>query len=251
MKRFTDTDIWKKQWFQDLTPKYKMAWFYLKDNCDNVGVWNVNFRLADFQIGAKINWEEFRTKTNGNIYIISDKKWWIVDFCNFQYGQLSEKSNSKPIQSYIALLKKHSLWIGYAEGIHTFQDKEKDKEQVKDKEKDQDKEPPKHKYGEYKHVLLTDKQYETLPLKVDNRERWIKQLDEYLENHPKKSYANHNLTIQNWYRNDENKKPIPIPRYVPETITEEERKEADKLIEQAGGLTDMFGKVVEAKRFKK
>jgi hypothetical protein len=36
-----------------------------------------------------------------------------------------------------------------------------------------------------------------------------------------------------------------------ETITEEERKEADKLIEQAGGLTDMFGKVVEANRFKK
>lgn len=139
MKRFTDTDIWKKQWFQDLTPEHKMAWYYLKDMCDNVGIWSVNKRLADFQIGGTIDWDDFIDKCNGNIRVLSDSKWWIVDFCSFQYGELTENSTSKPIMSYIALLKKHNLWIGYTKGIHTLQDKDKDKDKEKVKDKDGEK----------------------------------------------------------------------------------------------------------------
>ena len=99
----------------------------------------------------------------------------------------------------------------------------------------------KHKYGEYKHVLLTDKQYKTLSSKVDNRERWIKQLDEYLENHPTKRYANHSLTIQNWYRNDEDKKPVAISRYKSdEVLPESKLEEGNQLLENEGGLDAMM-----------
>jgi hypothetical protein len=206
MKRFTDTDIWKKEWFQDLPPKYKMAWFYLKDNCDSVGVWNVNFRLANFQVGTKIDWEEFRELCNGNIIAVSDKKWWLVDFCSYQYGDLSESSKSPPVVSYIKQLKKHSLWEGYTKGIYTIKEKDKEKDKVKDKEKVKEKEPILHKHGEYHHVLLTDKEYEGLKDKVSNREDMIKRLDEYIETSGKR-YKNHSLVLQNWDRKDKKDKP--------------------------------------------
>ena len=38
-KRFTDTEIWEQDWFIDLPNKYKLLWNYIKDKCDNVGIW--------------------------------------------------------------------------------------------------------------------------------------------------------------------------------------------------------------------
>lgn len=64
--------------------------------------------------------------------------------------------------------------------------------------------PIKHIYGEFKKVRLTDDQHIKL-LKDFGELRLkdlIKRLDEYLENNPKKSYANHNLTIRNWEKSD-------------------------------------------------
>jgi hypothetical protein len=43
------------------------------------------------------------------------------------------------------------------------------------------KKPEKHKYGEYHHVLLTDNQYAELKTCVDDREKWIKKMDESIE----------------------------------------------------------------------
>ena len=59
----------------------------------------------------------------------------------------------------------------------------------------------KHKHGEYKHVLLTDEEYETLKDKVDNRDKWIKILDEAIETKGYK-YKNHSLVIQKWYKKE-------------------------------------------------
>ena len=72
------------------------------------------------------------------------KKIWIVDFCNFQYGPLNEENlGNKPHQSYIALLKKHRLWIDYTKGMPTLSNRVKEKEKEKDKEKDKEKEKEK------------------------------------------------------------------------------------------------------------
>ena len=106
-KRFTDNDIWNKKWFMDLSPSEKAAWFYIKDKCDTVGVWDVNTKLADCYLGNNIDWDAFRIKCNGNITVIDDGKWWIVDFCTFQYGALS--LGSRPHISFIKLLEKHDL----------------------------------------------------------------------------------------------------------------------------------------------
>lgn len=56
----------------------------------------------------------------------------------------------------------------------------------------------KHKYGEYKHVLLTDKQYASLEKKFNSTlSEKIKELDEGIETYGYK-YQNHSLVIQRW-----------------------------------------------------
>lgn len=150
-KRFTDTALWEKEWFAGLSPAEKCAWFYIKDRCDPVGVWEPSFTIANFYIGEKIDWNAFRDKCNGNIRVLDNGKWWLVDFCVYQYVHLDENSKAPPIVSYIKLLKKHGLWEHYLKGINTLsipypkgraspkdKDKEKDKDQDKDKVKEKD-----------------------------------------------------------------------------------------------------------------
>lgn len=61
---------------------------------------------------------------------------------------------------------------------------------------------PKHKYGEYQNVLLSDKEYETLKTDFPNDyEQRIERLSEYIECHGKK-YKNHLAVIRSWARKD-------------------------------------------------
>lgn len=76
----------------------------------------------------------------------------------------------------------------------------KDNKENKDIERGK---PPQHKYGEYKHVLLSDDQYSSLikdfsEAKVKD---YIRRVDEYCEQHGK-SYKNYALTVRNWIRRD-------------------------------------------------
>lgn len=67
----------------------------------------------------------------------------------------------------------------------------------------------KHKYGEYKNVLLTDEELDKL--KTDYPQDWqqrIDRLSEYIESSGKR-YKNHYATIKAWARRD---KAAPLPR---------------------------------------
>lgn len=60
----------------------------------------------------------------------------------------------------------------------------------------------KHKYGEYQHVLLTDKEHAHLvELYGSSLDEHIKILDEYIETSGK-SYKNHSLVIQKWVHDE-------------------------------------------------
>jgi hypothetical protein len=61
----------------------------------------------------------------------------------------------------------------------------------------------KHKYGEFKHVLLTDEQHEALVNDYGEQklDEYIRKVDEYCEQTGKK-YKNYLLTIRNWIRKD-------------------------------------------------
>jgi hypothetical protein len=145
MKRFTDTAIWQDEWFMNLPPDYKLAFMFIKDNCDNAGVWKPNKKLAEMMIGCPVQWDDFLNECGDRIKIIQSGYWWITRFCEFQYGTLSEAC--KPHIKVIETLKKYNLSIGYTKGIQTLEEKEEEKE--KDKEEEKEKKPKKLKKSDH------------------------------------------------------------------------------------------------------
>lgn len=136
MKRFTDTDIWDKEWFMKLSPKHKCLIRFIFDKCDNAGVWSTNWILATTYIGeacSEVDLDAF----SDQVERMDGGKIFIPQFIEFQYGHLSE--SCKPHLKIISLLKKHNLYervcITYPKGIETLEEKEE--EEYKEKEKDE------------------------------------------------------------------------------------------------------------------
>ncbi len=69
-----------------------------------------------------------------------------------------------------------------------------------------DSKPIKHKYGEYKNVLLTDEELDKLKNEFPDYEQKIENLSSYIESKGAK-YKSHLATIRNWSKKDEQKKP--------------------------------------------
>lgn len=67
-----------------------------------------------------------------------------------------------------------------------------------------DKKPVKHKYGEYKNVLLTDDELQKLKTEYSDYEERIERLSSYVASTGKK-YKSHYATIRNWARKDAEK----------------------------------------------
>ena len=107
-------------------------------------------------------------------------------------------------------------------------DKELDKEKDIDKEKDvtpskTKAEPTRHKYGEYKNVLLSDEQLEKLKKEFPaDWEARIERVSSYCES-TGKSYKNYFATIKNWAKKDHtgnrygNKRVEKLPSHITET----------------------------------
>lgn len=133
-KRFTETGKWMDPWYRELDPVFKLAWQYVCDHCDHAGVLHLDRPLAEFQIGTKVDWDEFLEVAGGRIEALDSGKWWITGFIGFQYGYLKPDCNAhKPaFQS----LEKHGLQSrvleGYLKGTQRDQDKDKDKDKDKD-----------------------------------------------------------------------------------------------------------------------
>ena len=90
---------------------------------------------------------------------------------------------------------------------------------------------PKHKYGEYKNVLLTDAELEKLKADFTNWAQLIESLSNYIASTGKR-YKSHYATIKNWARRDgqkaEQKKPgftsFQSNEYSKEDMAELERR---------------------------
>ena len=161
-KRFYDTTIWDKPWYRKLSPANKKAWDYINAKCDGVGLWTPDFEGAAFFINDEPDWDDLVSSCNDNIIVLPNGKWWLVDFCEFQYGPISADPKNKPHASYLSLLSRHGLLQffelsnqGYkvsplllARGMDTLQEKEEEKEKEIEKDKETEKEEEKENCAE-------------------------------------------------------------------------------------------------------
>tara|TARA_R100001463_G_scaffold25017_7_gene59477 strand:- start:17 stop:685 length:669 start_codon:yes stop_codon:yes gene_type:complete len=136
-KRMTDTDKWKKRFLRELKPQHKLLWFYVLDDCNHAGIWDVDIEVASIRVGEELIYDMLPQAFLDKIVIFDNgDKWFIPEFIDFQYGELNPNSNVH--KSVIALLEKYNL-EGYLKGSQgvqsTLNNKDKDKDIVKAKAK--------------------------------------------------------------------------------------------------------------------
>ena len=133
----TDTDKWKKRFLRELKPQHKLLWFYILDDCNHAGIWDVDIEVASIREGEELIYDMLPQAFLDKIVIFDNgDKWFIPDFIDFQYGELNPNSNVH--KSVIALLEKYNLqgYVKGSQGVETTpQDKDKDKDIVKVKAK--------------------------------------------------------------------------------------------------------------------
>jgi len=139
-KRFTDTDMWDREWYMALPCRLKCLVKLIRDKADLSGVWSPNWIIASTYIGEPVNEQELLLIDNGNQFKkMQNGKIFCIGFIEFQYGELSEKS---PVhRKILSLLKQNDLLdeykkIGYQYPIDRVQEEDKDKEEEKEEEKE-------------------------------------------------------------------------------------------------------------------
>ncbi len=149
-KRLTDTDKWKKPFVRGLQGAYKLLWFYICDDCDHAGIWQVDLDVASLRIGENITQEEAEKQFGDKIVPFDGgEKWFIPDFINFQYSCEPEELNSNPknktqnsafkiLEKYGLLKNSTSITEEENKGLTRGLQAPKDKDKYKDKEKDKD-----------------------------------------------------------------------------------------------------------------
>lgn len=157
-KRFTDSNKYKKRFFRNLPGAYKLLWDFLYHDCDNCGIWIVDFEFAqgyvgkDMPIDLKKALELFNADEERIVEIKEGEKWFLPGFIEFQYGHLSEKNRAHiPVISALGKLgllnPDNSLKEKIKEDISSLQGG-KDKAQEKDKDKDKDKEGEENQFSD-------------------------------------------------------------------------------------------------------
>lgn len=211
-KRFTDTELWDKEWFMKLPCKLKCLVKFVRDKSDLSGVWSPNWIIANAYIGEPVNENDLLNIDNGNQFKkIANNKIFCIGFVDFQYGsELSEKS---PVhRKIISLLQQHGIYenyqkIEYKYPINRVQDKDKEedkeKEKVKVKEKEHKNQKILFKESYYFDIekLKSELEYLKPPYCLANAEYYHNAMDLWSrENNQKK--VDWLATCQNWILRD-------------------------------------------------
>lgn len=124
-KRLTETDLWRKQrWFRKLTPNHKLAFCYIKDECDHAGFWRIDctdliedlgiesFDLEDFVVKCNTDYDKL---TGDKIYKerlrVMEGRMWVTGFIQFQYKGREGTINpyAGPVVSALKILGGYGL----------------------------------------------------------------------------------------------------------------------------------------------
>lgn len=156
----------------------------------------------------------------GMIEIVEDviclsawEKWQSVDRLSEirEYNRLAkQKSRAKQKQKLLETVNDMSMTSQRCQDTDKEEEREKE-EDIKDIISDSDEpepapakksKPVKHKYGEYKNVLLTDDELQKLKTEYSDYEERIERLSSYVAS-TGKPYKSHYATIRNWARKDQ------------------------------------------------
>lgn len=135
-KRFTDTEKWKRPWFNELPVKAKLVWFYLLDNCDHAGIWPADFGLLSYQMGFSVKPFELKNWFEDKITQFADDKYYIPSFVEFQYGNLNP--NNRVHKSILERVEKEGASKPLVSPIIGAMEKDKEMEMEMDKEMDKE-----------------------------------------------------------------------------------------------------------------
>lgn len=213
-KRFIDTEIFRKQFVRGLPAPYKLLWLYITCECDNAGIWYVDEEVAQLFVGkdAKFSLDKaielFNQDEHRIIPFDNGKKWFILSFVKFQYGELRESNPAH--RSVLEKLKvlEYENYIEFDEGaiiplersFYAPMDKDKDKDIDKEKEKNKEKEKKKKEKKEYAEaVTMTEDEYNKLMSDYgEDCTTWcIDKLNNYKLSNGKR-YKSDYRTILNW-----------------------------------------------------
>lgn len=106
MKRFTETNKWRDPWFRNLSSPAKMLWWYVCENCDAVGLIDLDVRLASTDCGLKIT-PSAVVEIASRLEHVGGSKFFIPQFIPFQYGSVSVSCPAH--KSIIRLIEIHAL----------------------------------------------------------------------------------------------------------------------------------------------
>jgi hypothetical protein len=175
-KRLHDTEIWRKLWFRSLSKESKLLWLYLKDNCDCAGIADISDMVQiSFFTGLKITEKNFEDISK-QIKRIDAKRVLILDFIEFQYGELTEthKMYKKVISELAKFCIKYPI-----DTVSAIADTVKDKDIDMDIDIDKDKDiciDWRENFDIYLSEELTAYQ------KLISDKAWIEQQEKYYPN---------------------------------------------------------------------
>lgn len=157
-KRLTDTLIWKNQrWFRKLKPLDKLAFLYIKDQCDHAGIWRIDcsdlieelgieeFNIQKFIVAINVEYDKLNGKkiSKERVIIVKENFLWITGFIQFQYENKEGKVSPEaaPVKTAFQILQgygilKEAIDKGY---ITLIQPLTIQHVRAKDKDKDKDK----------------------------------------------------------------------------------------------------------------
>ena len=123
-KRFTDTGLYEKAWFQELPNQYKLFWEYITKKCDNAGIWSINFGMVSYIFnGLELKEGEVLDIFNGRIVKIDEDKFFIPKFIKLQQKGTELNNSNLAHRQIIKLLDENSLltpegaWKGLTRGF--------------------------------------------------------------------------------------------------------------------------------------
>lgn len=109
-KRFIDTELWRKSWFEKLKPEIKSVWVYLITNCSHAGLLDHNMGLMSYSIGMPVTEALLREHFGERLTFFEDKIY-VHGYIEYQQGcsidGLNPSNNAH--KNIINQLTKHNL----------------------------------------------------------------------------------------------------------------------------------------------